>query len=118
VTFVQVEDLSVSNVTACFGPCFGAIRDALEAEQKVMVHCHAGKSRSPAIVIAFLMQHFHVSLQLSYRHVEKARNGLMMNPTFKRQLSDYEYSLFGKRSMRFCVFCGDFDCSCLQFNIL
>jgi len=40
-----------------------------------------------------------------------------MNPAFKRQLSDYEFSLYGRRTMRFCPFCGDFDCQCLQVAV-
>ncbi|KAA6399869.1 MAG: hypothetical protein EZS28_004610 [Streblomastix strix] len=118
VSFIQVEDLSSSNITSCLGPSFAAIQEALDAGQRILIHCHAGKSRSPAIVIAFLMRHHHVPLSVAYRHVERERHGLAMNPTFKRQLSDYENQLFGRRSMRYCVFCGDFDCSCLKFNLL
>ncbi|KAH7829986.1 putative atypical dual specificity phosphatase [Monocercomonoides exilis] len=118
VVFCQVEDLSVSNIIAVLEPAFTALKATVERNGRCLVHCHAGKSRSPAVVIAFLMKTYHVSLSVAYRHVERARNGLAMNPTFKRQLCDYEFSLYGKRSMQFCLFCGEFDCRCCQFGRL
>ena len=130
MVFCQVEDLSTSNITLCFEPAFTTLREAVRANKHILVHCHAGKSRSPAVVIAFLIHFYHTSLKTAYRHVEKARNGfpfsfliqlllysflrLAMNPTFKRQLSDFEFYLFGKRSLRFCVFCGEYDCACIS----
>ncbi|KAK2964978.1 hypothetical protein BLNAU_279 [Blattamonas nauphoetae] len=116
--FCQIEDLSVSDISSCFPVCFTAINEAIQNNERILVHCHAGKSRSPAVVIAFLLQHYHIPLKYAYRHVEKCRHGLGMNPTFKKQLSDLEYGLFWRRSMRFCFFCSEFDCSCLHFTLL
>ncbi|KAK2959250.1 putative Dual specificity phosphatase, catalytic domain containing protein [Blattamonas nauphoetae] len=118
VTFCQIEDLSIYDITACFEQCFTAIIEAIQSDQRILVHCHAGKSRSPAVVIAFLMTYQRLSLHDAYRHVEKCRNGLAMNLTFKRQLCDYEYSLFGQRTMRFCIFCSELDCSCSSYMLL
>ncbi|KAJ4462603.1 putative atypical dual specificity phosphatase [Paratrimastix pyriformis] len=114
VTFCQIEDLPSSNILSCLAQCLEAIRAARLAHESILVHCHAGKSRSPAIVIAFLMLEHLFTLREAYSHVEKCRNGLAMNPSFKRQLGDFEFEISGRRTVRFCPFCGEFDCFCLQ----
>lgn len=105
VTLVKIEDIPTSDLRDCMEPCFVALLNAMEKKERVLVHCHAGKSRSPAIVIAFLMWRYGITLRNAYVHVEKARNGfvfysfyvtnitinyifiylyrLIMNPTFK-----------------------------------
>lgn len=108
VTLVKIEDIPTSDLRDCMEPCFVALLNAMEKKERVLVHCHAGKSRSPAIVIAFLMWRYGITLRNAYVHVEKARNGLIMNPTFKQQLFEYEQTLFGKNSVRYSEFCFDY----------
>lgn len=78
VIFCQVEDLSTSDISSYFEPAFSTMSDAIYEGKRVLVHCHAGKSRSPAVVIAFLIQFYHISLKVAYRHVERVRNGFFL----------------------------------------
>ncbi len=39
----------------------------------VLVHCEAGQSRSPAVVLAFLVHHFRVSLPNAFRFLQSVK---------------------------------------------
>ncbi|KAK2964921.1 putative Dual specificity phosphatase, catalytic domain containing protein [Blattamonas nauphoetae] len=115
--FCPFEDLPDSDIHNIMPNVFQNIRHSLAVGERCLVHCFAGKSRSPAIVIAFLMLDMNIPLKIAYNHVDRARSGLNMNPSFKHQLSVLEYLVMHRNSLRYCHFCGDFDCSCLQFQI-
>lgn len=51
----------------CFSQAFDFIKEAIDAEGKVLVHCHMGISRSATIVIAYLMK----TQKKTYREVIK-----------------------------------------------
>ncbi len=57
---------------------------------KILVHCKYGKSRSPAIVIAYIMQKFNVPFDKAYRFVKLKRPIIEPNPGFLEELKVYE----------------------------
>ncbi|XP_053279253.1 dual specificity protein phosphatase 14 [Pleuronectes platessa] len=65
-----------------------------------LVHCTAGRSRSPALIMAFLMRCEGLSLRRAYEQVLDQRPFIRPNAGFWRQLMDYERTLFGRNSMR------------------
>lgn len=70
----------------------------------VMVHCFAGRSRSPSVVIAYLVKE-GMNLRDAYELVKNQyaeyRICLNINDGFKRQLMDYEKCLKGDTSLDF-----------------
>lgn len=62
---------------------------------RVLVHCTVGRSRSAAIVIAYLMNRTKMSLKQAYEHVKAMRPLIKPNDGFIKQLMDYEKELFG-----------------------
>ena len=58
-----------------------------------------GDSRSPTIVIAFLMKFKGMTLKDALEHVRKIKPTIEPNEGFAKQLISYEKSLFGKNSM-------------------
>jgi protein-tyrosine phosphatase len=69
------------------------IHNAREEQGKVLVHCIEGKSRSPSIVIAYLMDSQGLSLLKSYQHVKNLRFITEPNSNFLDQLGEYEKSV-------------------------
>ncbi len=49
------------------------INDAIKSDGKVYVHCMAGISRSPTIVIAYLMKYEKMNLDDAYNFVKSRR---------------------------------------------
>ncbi|CAN4109925.1 unnamed protein product [Withania somnifera] len=62
---------------------------------RVLVHCMSGKSRSPAIVIAYLMKSKGWKLAQSYQWVKDRRPSVDLNQGVYQQLQEYEQKIFG-----------------------
>ena len=83
---VRVSDISSQNIIQYFGECLRF----MEGNEKILVHCMAGASRSATIVIAYLMwsQKWKYADALSY--VQKKRPLVCPNDGFKQQLQIFE----------------------------
>lgn len=62
---------------------------------RVLVHCMTGKSRSPAVVIAFLMKCKGWRLTQSYQWVKERRSAVELTQAVSQQLQEYEQKVFG-----------------------
>ncbi|XP_061576460.1 dual specificity protein phosphatase 14 [Cololabis saira] len=65
-----------------------------------LVHCSAGRSRSPALVMAYLMRSEGLSLRRAHELVLEARPFIRPNAGFWRQLLVLERELLGQNSVR------------------
>ncbi|KAI1893788.1 hypothetical protein AGOR_G00127270 [Albula goreensis] len=65
-----------------------------------LVHCSAGRSRSPALVMAYLMRYKGVTLHQAHDWVCDCRPHIRPNAGFWRQLLDYEKKLYGKNTVK------------------
>ena len=70
-----------------------------EDNGKVMVYCMSGQSRSPTIIIAFLMKTRGWRLLESYKWVKEKRSMINLNAEDRRKLLEYEMELFGQCSV-------------------
>lgn len=69
---------------------------------KVLVHCFAGRSRSVAIILAYLMYKLRIPLSVALLHVRQFRASANPNIGFINQLKAFEQELFeSKRSFAF-----------------
>lgn len=59
----------------------------------VLVHCYAGVSRSPALVIAYLMATKGWGLEEAYDFVKERRRIIKPNRSFINQLEQWEIEL-------------------------
>ncbi|KAJ3092624.1 hypothetical protein HK102_005116 [Quaeritorhiza haematococci] len=83
------------------GIAFIAAAHASSPNAVVFVHCKAGKSRSAMVVLGYLMQHEHMSLQNAYNHVKKQRPDISPNIGFMLALMRFERDISGGSA------CGD-----------
>ncbi|TRY64612.1 hypothetical protein DNTS_017035 [Danionella cerebrum] len=65
-----------------------------------LVHCVAGMSRSPALVMAYLMKYRGVTLRRAHQWVKDSRPHIRINGSFWTQLLDYERKLYGKNTVK------------------
>nr|GMD35265.1 protein-tyrosine-phosphatase IBR5-like [Ipomoea batatas]GME19800.1 protein-tyrosine-phosphatase IBR5-like [Ipomoea batatas] len=61
---------------------------------RVLVHCMTGKSRSPAIVMAYLMKSKGWKLAQCYQWVKERRPSVELTQGVYQQLQDYEQKVF------------------------
>ncbi|CAJ2653561.1 protein tyrosine phosphatase IBR5-like [Trifolium pratense] len=64
-------------------------------KERVLVHCMSGKSRSPAVVIGYLMKSRGWRLAQSYQWVKERRTSVELSEGAYQQLQEYEQNLFG-----------------------
>eukprot|EP00345_Euplotes_harpa_P004067 CAMPEP_0168331516 /NCGR_PEP_ID=MMETSP0213-20121227/8380_1 /TAXON_ID=151035 /ORGANISM="Euplotes harpa, Strain FSP1.4" /LENGTH=86 /DNA_ID=CAMNT_0008335307 /DNA_START=185 /DNA_END=445 /DNA_ORIENTATION=- len=63
-----------SNIKKHFYTCIKFIDSALEADEHVLVHCAAGVSRSPTMVIAYLMHKNQWTFEKAFAFVKNKRS--------------------------------------------
>lgn len=69
---------------------------------KILVHCFAGRSRSVAIILAYLVYKLRISLSVALLHVRQFRASANPNIGFINQLKAFEQELFqSSRSFAF-----------------
>ncbi|KAK1929682.1 Protein phosphatase Slingshot 1 [Phytophthora citrophthora] len=66
---------------------------------RVLLHCISGASRSPALLIAYLMIDKKMPLLEAYNMVKRKRHIVQPNQAFRLQLAKYELMLFGASSV-------------------
>ena len=69
------------------------------AKGRILVHCHAGISRSATMCLAYLMQAQHYALEDAYDYLKSRRSIISPNLNFMQQLLEFESQLsHGQRS--------------------
>ncbi|CAF1991998.1 unnamed protein product [Rotaria magnacalcarata] len=90
---LPADDTQKQNLLEHFDQAYSFIHDAIEKNEKILVHCVAGISRSPAIVIGFLMRYAKMNMNDAYNFVKRKRSIVSPNLNFMGQLLEYEKKL-------------------------
>ena len=86
---IAIIDLSNQNIIKYFGECLNFIN----GEEKVLVHCMAGASRSATIVVAYLMWKEKMKYKDAMDFVKQKRFIIYPNFGFRDQLKKFEEEL-------------------------
>jgi dual specificity MAP kinase phosphatase len=87
---LPATDSSSQNLKQFFTEAIDFIDGAREAGGRVLVHCQAGVSRSPTIVIAYLMARSQKRLNDAFSFVKDRRPIVAPNLNFMGQLLEFE----------------------------
>ena len=82
----KLDDSSFENIIQYFGECLKFIK----GDEKVLVHCAAGASRSATIVIAYMMWNKQKSYEEASKIVRDKRPIVYPNTGFREQLKIFE----------------------------
>ncbi|XP_063150713.1 dual specificity protein phosphatase 12 [Candoia aspera] len=88
--FVQALDRPQSDLLSRLDDCAAFLSQARERGGSALVRCHAGVSRSVAIVTAYLMKTNNLPFQEAYAFVQAIKPDARMNEGFEWQLKLYE----------------------------
>lgn len=95
ITYLKIIifDFETQNISQYFSESFEFIENALKQDEqnRVLVHCNAGISRSASFVIAYLLQkRVFKRYKDAYNHLKKARPVIEPNRGFEKQLINFE----------------------------
>lgn len=88
--YIDALDLPSFNIKHIFDECFLYIENIRLLNRRVFVHCNAGISRSPTIVIAYVMKYLKIGFMDAFKLVKKTRSTIKPNDGFVSQLKEYE----------------------------
>ena len=94
-TYLNLEILDSENINIKqhFQESYKFIDDAIKNNGNVLVHCHAGISRSSTIVIAYIMKSQKMSFDKVLDLMKAKRDKVKPNDGFIQQLKEYEKEL-------------------------
>lgn len=87
---IAVEDNLDVDLTQHLTGAFQFIEEARACGEKVLVHCHAGRSRSVTIILAYLMKYYGHTLDSALEYVKQRKPDINPNLSFVGQLLSYE----------------------------
>ncbi|KAG7489966.1 dual specificity phosphatase 2-like [Solea senegalensis] len=87
---LTVEDSLAADIGACFSTAIAFIDSVKQSGGRVLVHCHAGISRSATICLAYLMHTQRVRLDEAFDFVKQRRHVISPNLAFMGQLLQFE----------------------------
>ena len=90
---IAVEDSHEVDMLQYLPNAFAFIEEARNSNEKVLVHCHAGMSRSVTVVIGYLMKFYGHTLNTAYDFVRQKKSNISPNFSFLQQLIQFESSL-------------------------
>lgn len=102
VVAVRVPDEPSADLGSHLAAAADTIHEELSRGGRVLVHCVAGVSRSPALVLAYLVRHGGMTLRDAFLHVRAARPSARPNSGFFSQLIDFEEQELGRGSVSLC----------------
>lgn len=93
--YLQIDllDSESQNIKQHFKESADFIHNAINSGGNVLVHCHAGISRSSTICISYLMQYLNMSYNAALGLMKSKREKINPNPGFERQLKEFEQQL-------------------------
>eukprot|EP01022_Parablepharisma_sp_SALTPOND_P014969 TRINITY_DN2087_c0_g1_i1.p1 TRINITY_DN2087_c0_g1~~TRINITY_DN2087_c0_g1_i1.p1 ORF type:complete len:237 (+),score=3.93 TRINITY_DN2087_c0_g1_i1:93-713(+) len=93
---VKVSDDPLESIELLLEEIFEFINEGILKNESVLVHCYAGVSRSPAVIIAYLIKSQRWTLGKAYQYVWERRKIVCPNDGFLVQLKKFElHHLYG-----------------------
>jgi predicted protein tyrosine phosphatase len=88
IEYLEIDALDIPEykISKDFVKCFKFINDKIKDKKNVLVHCHAGISRSSTIVIMYLMVKYKISMSKAYEYVKSRRYIINPNNGFCKEL--------------------------------
>ncbi|KAL8619751.1 hypothetical protein ACOMHN_025837 [Nucella lapillus] len=97
---IPASDSGQQNLKQYFEEAIEFIDDARQQGANVLIHCHAGVSRSATITIAYLLKHTRLAMGDAYKFVKAKRGIISPNFNFLGQLLEFEQDLNQGNALR------------------
>ena len=91
---VNALDTTNTNLTKIFDKVNDFIDDSLDDNKAVLIHCYAGRSRSVAVLIAYMIRTYGMKYEDALKSIKNVREIAEPNESFKEQLIIYYNSKY------------------------
>lgn len=88
--YVHISDVPKEDILHHLDECIEFINIALNKNQKILVHCYYGVSRSSSIIIAYIMKKYNLEYNQAFEFVKSKRIYVQPNSGFVFQLKLYK----------------------------
>ena len=93
---LDLTDSSLMNITQFFPKAFSFIESARKEKEKILIHCKLGISRSPSIIIGYLIKYMGYNTKSALNFLRTKRSQVYPNQGFISQLYSYEKNISSK----------------------
>lgn len=91
--YILINDTHDEDIDDYFNQSYDFIESCLNKNEKVLVHCKIGMSRSATIIISYLMRKYNLSLDESLKFLKEKRTIIKPNSHFMKKLKKYEQTI-------------------------
>ncbi|CAF4374977.1 unnamed protein product [Rotaria socialis] len=99
IVYIPMEDDVRTNIKQHFNRTNELLHSYYMKNERCLVHCAAGVSRSATIVLAYLMKYHHNTVTEAFRYLVEKRPQIWPNQGFMLQLIHYENELIKSREI-------------------
>ena len=100
IRHIPISDFGDTKLLDIFGKCFDVISAAKAENRKILVHCRHGQNRSPAVILAYLVERERMSLKEAYAIVTSARPKIAVHESYFEQLQALENTCSGQVTLQ------------------
>jgi hypothetical protein len=86
----EIDDTCSADIIPVVGEASEIIDGCVQNQQRILVHCAMGASRSATVVIFWLMTRQHMSLRVALNHCKRKRHAVRPNNGFFLKLREFE----------------------------
>lgn len=86
---IEIRDEIDASFDSNFKKCLEYMKEQIDNNKKVIVHCNQGRSRSVAVIIGYLMKYHKYNFDDAYNMLKGKKEEININENFKTQLDRY-----------------------------
>jgi len=91
--FIELDDNDYEDIQIAVQNCIAWMQEARKRKQRVVVHCRMAFSRSVAMVLAYLMIVYHLTLHQAFKYILRFHLHTEIAPGFICQMLELERTL-------------------------
>lgn len=97
--FIEIDDVPSADLMPHLDRTNDFIKEVIGSNQRILIHCAAGISRSTSVVIAYLISEVGMNYEKAFMSVRRARRCIQPNEGFVHQLRKYHRRLKKAREL-------------------
>ena len=99
---INLTDSPTIDITKFFDEAFSFIENARKKNEKILLHCKLGVSRSPAILMGYLIKYMGYTTESALDFLQSKRSQVYPNSGFIEQLYEYEKKVKKNQKKNIC----------------